>query len=140
VEYFAYRSICGGVHGLFVLPGFGAFASCGDAVMANEQTFAEQWAQWRNERQIIGRGFLRRRALGLIVIGLALVFMAGASLDVFDATVGCIAVAAGGVWHWCLGKAHRGRAEYSARGAIAGRSAKLYSEKPPDTRRDPYFP
>lgn len=105
--------------------------------MVNERTFAEQWG---SERQLIGRGFLRRRALGLIVIGLAFVFMAGANLDVFDATVGCIAVTAGGTWHWCLGKAHRSRAEHSARDATAGRSAKLYSEKAPDMRRDPYFP
>jgi hypothetical protein len=105
--------------------------------MVDERTFAEQWGY---ERQLIGRGFLRRRALGLIVIGLAFVFMAGANLDVFDATVGCIAVAAGGTWHWCLGKAHRSRAEHSARDAIAGRSAKLHSEKAPAMRRDPYFP
>jgi hypothetical protein len=137
VEYLAHRSFCGGVLGFFVVPEFGAFANPREAVMVNERTFAEQWGY---ERQPIGRGFLRRRALGLITIGLAFVFMAGANLDVFDATVGCIAVAAGSTWRWCLGKAHRPFAEHSAGDAIARHSAKLYSEEAPTVRRDPYFP
>jgi hypothetical protein len=92
-------SLYGGVLGLFVVPGFGAFANCGDAVMANERTFAERRPY---ERRLMGRGILRRRALALIVIGLAFTFMGGVNLDVFEVTVGCIAVAAGGAWRWCL--------------------------------------
>jgi hypothetical protein len=77
----------------------GAFADPGNAMMANERIFAERRAY---ERRLTGRGILRRRALGLIVMGLAFIFMAGVNLDIFDATVGCIAVAAGGAWRWCL--------------------------------------
>jgi hypothetical protein len=73
------------------------------------------------------------------VIGLAFVFMAGVNLDVFDVTVGCIAVAAGGAWRWCLGKDRRASGELSP-DAIVGRNGKLYSEKVPATRHDPYFP
>jgi hypothetical protein len=105
--------------------------------MANEQIFPEQrpYAQ-----RLAGHGILRRRALALIVIGVAFTFMAGVNLDVFGATVGCIAVAAGGAWRWCLGPARRSHTEYSPRNAIAGANGKLYSGKVPATRRDPYFP
>ena len=54
------------------------------------------------ERWLTGHGMLRRRALALIVIGLAFVTAAGANLDLFDATVGLISVAAGGIWRLCL--------------------------------------
>lgn len=105
--------------------------------MANGRTFPEQRAYGQ---QLAGHGILRRRALALIVIGLAFIFMAGVNLDLFGATVGCTAVAAGGAWRWCLGKAHRARARNQASDAIVGRNGNLYSEKVPATRRDPYFP
>jgi hypothetical protein len=54
------------------------------------------------ERRLTGHGTLRRRALALIVIGLGFVALAGANLDLFDATVGLISVAAGGAWRLCL--------------------------------------
>jgi hypothetical protein len=110
--------------------------------MANERTFAEQQAYERRpyDRQLSGRGLLRRRALELIVIGLAFVFMAGLNLDVFDATVGCIAVAAGGAWHWCLGRARRVGGANAPSDAAVGRADKLHLEKKLATRRDPYFP
>jgi hypothetical protein len=104
--------------------------------MANGRTFPGHRAYGQ---PLAGHGILRRRALALIVIGLAFVFMAGVNLDVFDVTVGCIAVAAGGVWRWCLGKPRRASGEFSL-DAIVGRTGKLYSEKVPATRRDPYFP
>jgi hypothetical protein len=36
------------------------------------------------------------------VIGFGFVALAGANLDLFDATVGLISVAAGGAWRLCL--------------------------------------
>jgi hypothetical protein len=47
-------------------------------------------------------GVLRRRALALIVIGLAFIIMGGANLDLFDVTVGLTGVAAGGAWRCFL--------------------------------------
>jgi hypothetical protein len=74
--------------------------------MANEPTFVElPGLEWR----LAGHGMLRRRALALIVIGLAFIAMAGANLDLFAATVGLISGAAGGVWWWCLIDWPRGR-------------------------------
>jgi hypothetical protein len=112
--------------------------------MANRRTFPERRSYVRQayERWLMGRGILRRRALWLIMIGLVFTFMAGVNLDVFDATVGCVAVAAGGAWFWCLGlgQDRRARVEYSVRDATVGRGGKLYSEKAPATRRDPHFP
>ncbi len=67
--------------------------------MANGQSFAQRWAY---KRRLTGHGMLRRRALALIVIGLAFVALGGANLDLFDATVGLIGVAAGGAWRLCL--------------------------------------
>jgi hypothetical protein len=115
---------------------------CGDAVMANERTFEVQRDHERRAygQPSIGRRLLRRRALELIAIGLAFVFMAGANLDVFDATVGCIAVAAGGTWHWLLGKSHRAGGDNSLPDAVTGCNGKFYLQKKPAARRDPYFP
>ena len=67
--------------------------------MANERTLAQQRAC---ERRLADHGVLRRRALALIVIGLAFVAMGGANLDLFAVTVGVMGVAAGGTWRWCL--------------------------------------
>jgi small neutral amino acid transporter SnatA (MarC family) len=67
--------------------------------MANEPMFAARRAY---ERRVTEHGTLRRRALALIVIGLAFVVMGGANLDLFDLTVGVISVAAGGAWRLCL--------------------------------------
>lgn len=67
--------------------------------MANERIFPQQRAY---EQRLAGQGVLRRRALALVVIGLAFVFMAGLNLDLFDMTVGCIAVASGFVWRCFL--------------------------------------
>jgi Flp pilus assembly protein TadB len=110
--------------------------------MANERTFAKQGVYERRpyDWQLSGSGLLRRRALELIVIGLAFVFMAGVNLDVFDATVGCMAVAAGGAWHWCLGlrRARRAGGPNVPSDAVVGRR-QPYLEKKPATRRDPYF-
>jgi hypothetical protein len=105
--------------------------------MANGRTFTEQRTYGQ---RFAGHGILRRRALALIVIGLAFIFMAGVNLDAFDATVGCIAVAAGGAWYWCLGNARRASAANATSDAMARRNGKLYSEKVPATRRDPFFP
>ncbi len=77
--------------------GVGAFAEI--PAMANGQSFAQRWAY---KRRLTGHGMLRRRALALIVIGLAFVALGGANLDLFDATVGLIGVAAGGAWRLCL--------------------------------------
>ncbi len=104
--------------------------------MANEQIFPEQHSY---AQRLAGHGILRRRALALIVIGLAFIFMAGVNLDALGATVGCIAVAAGGAWRWCLGFACRSHTECSVRSAIPGRNGKRYPRKVPATRRDPYF-
>jgi hypothetical protein len=101
------------------LQAFGAFAR--RFAMANEPTFVgkldseEAWFPLRRspisrrsspgpgfERRLAEHGMLRRRALALIVIGLGFVAMAGVNLDLFDATVGLISVAAGGVWRLCL--------------------------------------
>jgi hypothetical protein len=72
--------------------------------MPNGRTIAEQlsYKQRARERQFMGPELLRRRASALVVIGLAFVFMGGLNLDLFEATVGCIAVASGGAWRWCL--------------------------------------
>jgi hypothetical protein len=109
--------------------------------MANERTFAEPRPYERRpfDWQLSGHGLLRRRALELIVIGLAFVFMAGLNLDAFDATVGCIAVAAGGAWHWCLGRGRRAGGANEPSDAVVGRADKLYLEKKPAMRRDPHF-
>jgi hypothetical protein len=67
--------------------------------MVNEPMFAARRAY---ERRLTEHGTLQRRALGLIVIGLAFVAMGSANLDLFDVTVGLIGVAAGGAWRLCL--------------------------------------
>jgi hypothetical protein len=67
--------------------------------MANEPIFAARRAY---EHRLAEDGTLRRRALALIVIGLAFVAIGSANLDLFAATVGVISVAAGGAWRWCL--------------------------------------
>ncbi len=68
-------------------------------MMANERIFLEYRA---HEQRPAGHGMLRRRALVLIVAGLAFVAVGGANLDLFDVTVGCVAVAAGGAWRCFL--------------------------------------
>ena len=67
--------------------------------MANERTFAEQRSY---ERRLIEYGMLRRRALGLIVIGAGFIVMGVVNSDAFDMTVGLMGVAAGGIWRWYL--------------------------------------
>jgi hypothetical protein len=67
--------------------------------MANEPTFT---ARRTYERRLPNDGTLQRRAIALIVIGLAFVAAGGANLDLFDATVGVISVGAGGIWLWFL--------------------------------------
>ncbi len=94
--------------------------------MANTRIFTAERA---HERRPAGPGLLRRRALGLVAIGLAFVFLAGVNLDEFDATVGCIAAAAGGVWFWFLCKG----------GGAAGTSTPSDVAVRPATRRDPHF-
>jgi hypothetical protein len=67
--------------------------------MATERKFPEPWAY---EQRLTEDGTLRRRALALIVIGLAFIVIGGANLDLFAATVGLMGVAAGGIWPWRL--------------------------------------
>jgi hypothetical protein len=83
----------------FLWSGDSGRSRAGDSAMANERKFPEQWAY---ERRLMEDGTLRRRALALIVIGLAFIVMGGANLDLFAVTVGLIGVAAGGIWRWCL--------------------------------------
>jgi hypothetical protein len=67
--------------------------------MANEPMFAQQRAY---ERRLAEDGTLRRRAVGLIVIGAGFIVMGVVAGDAFAGTIGLVSVAAGGVWRWCL--------------------------------------
>jgi hypothetical protein len=67
--------------------------------MANEPMFAERRAY---ERRQMEDGTLRRRAVGLIVIGVGCLLVGLVSRDVFTVTVGLISVGAGGIWRWYL--------------------------------------
>jgi hypothetical protein len=62
--------------------------------MANERKFPEQWAY---ERRLMEDGTLRRRALALIVIGLAFIVIGGANLDL---------IRRDGRVEWCCGGRH----------------------------------
>jgi hypothetical protein len=66
--------------------------------MTNEPAFAAR----AYERRLTAHETLRRRALALIVFGLAFIAMGGANLDLFDATFGLIGVVAGGAWRLWL--------------------------------------
>jgi hypothetical protein len=66
--------------------------------MANELVSARR----AYERRLTERGTLRRRAVGLILIGACFIVIWGVNRDAFSVTVGLIGVAAGGVWRWCL--------------------------------------
>lgn len=103
----------------------GSGALAGEAVMANGRIYAERW----RFRRVTARGLLLRRALVLIVMGLALVFLAGVNLDLFEATVGSIAAAAGAVWFWFLCRSRR----------AGGANVPSDPIVRPATRRDPHF-
>jgi ATP-dependent protease HslVU (ClpYQ) peptidase subunit len=67
--------------------------------MANEPMFAARRAY---ERRLTEDGTLRRRAAGLIVIGVGCLLIAMATGDLFTVTVGLISLGAGGIWRWYL--------------------------------------
>jgi hypothetical protein len=67
--------------------------------MANEPLFPEQRAY---ERRPTENGTLRRRAMGLIVVGAGCLLTGMVSHDVFTVTVGLFGLGAGGIWRWYL--------------------------------------
>jgi hypothetical protein len=79
----------------------GRSRTVGDAAMANERTFAEL-AYERRRLRLTEHGTLRRRAVALVVMGALFLLTGVANRDPFAVTVGSIALAAGGVWRWCL--------------------------------------
>jgi hypothetical protein len=68
--------------------------------MANEPMFPEQRAYER--RRHTEGGTLRRRAVGLIVVGAGCLLIGMVSHDLFTVTLGLIGVGSGGIWRWYL--------------------------------------
>jgi hypothetical protein len=85
------------VAGFFVVPGMRGIRV--EIRMANEPMFAARKAY---ERRLTEHGTLRRRAVGLIVIGAGCLLIGAVTGDVFTVTVGLISVGAGGIWRWYL--------------------------------------
>jgi hypothetical protein len=73
--------------------------------MAYRRKFPEQRAYERRlaEQRLAEDGTLRRRAWGLVVIGVGCLLIGMATGDVFAVTVGVISVTAGGTWRLWLG-------------------------------------
>jgi hypothetical protein len=84
--------------------GFGR-SRVGDSAMAYRRKFPEQRAYERRlaEQRLAEDGTLRRRAWGLVVIGVGCLLTGMATGDAFAVTVGVISGAAGGTWRLWLG-------------------------------------